>query len=81
MIRKSQIVKSLILTACFLAVAITLEAEQETDPMHPAFKLLDARGEVIQQEERNPIRSEPAANAIQRLLFPSTICRRISKEK
>ena len=54
MIRKSQMVKSLILTACFLAVAITLKAEQETNPMHPAFKLLDARGEVIQQEGKEP---------------------------
>ncbi len=54
MIRKSQMVKSLIFTACFLTVAITLRAEPEPNPMHPAFKLLDARGEVIQQGGKEP---------------------------
>ncbi len=63
MIRKSQMVKYLILTACFLAGTVTaagplaaadLPAPSPPNPMHPAFKLLDERGEVIRQGGKEP---------------------------
>lgn len=79
MILKSQMVKYLIVTACFLAGTVTATgppaaevlqtsalrvggqgagildaAPAPPNPMHPTFKLLDDRGEVIQQGGQEP---------------------------